>query len=189
MIKLQSKPNTNAPSPAFPYGDLRDNPGDNTGTPVNRELLSDIIQTVEKIVDESGITPNGLLDNASNGWQLFDAMRKVFYPYKEYVGNFSADGTTLTTLGIFRNDFTAVNVNLNIVGSIIVVIPELIGKDIYTDFDLSIEMYYPTFQPNAISAGEIVWDDTTGTLSISKRKGDTSLVSKADFRIQIREKL
>lgn len=189
MIKLQNKPNTNAPSASFPYGDLRDNPGDNTGTPVNRELLSDIMQTVEKIVAESGITPNGLLDNASNGWQLYDAMRKVFYPYKEYVGNFSVDGTTLTTLGIFRNDFTAVNVNINLTQKIIVVIPELIGKDLYTDFDLSIEMYYPAGTPNAISAGVINWDNVTGTLSISKVKGDTGGASKADFRIQIREKL
>lgn len=63
---------------AFPYGDLRNDPGNGTGTPVDRVLLSDVMQTMEKIMNESGISPNGQLDNETNGFQIFEAMQRVF---------------------------------------------------------------------------------------------------------------
>jgi len=74
MIKLEDKSNVNAPSVSFPYGSLRNNPGDNTGTPVNVNLVGDVMQLMEKIMAESGITPNGLPDNEANGWQLYEAL-------------------------------------------------------------------------------------------------------------------
>lgn len=105
MIKLQSKSNVNAPSIPYPYGSLRDNPGDNTGTPVNTVLLGDTMQLMEKIMAESGITPNGLPDNQSNGWQLYEALMKITTPaYKSYVVKLSQSGTSAPSVSnVFEN--------------------------------------------------------------------------------------
>ena len=82
MKSLQNKPNTVAPGGDYPYGDVKDNPGNNTGTPVNRLLLGDWLRNIEKIMDLSGITPNELDDNEANGYQILEAMQKMFKPYK-----------------------------------------------------------------------------------------------------------
>ena len=74
MIALKDKVNVNAPSGAWPYGELRDNPGDNSGTPVNEELVSDVLQLMEALMASAGVTPNGLLDNAANDFQLLTAL-------------------------------------------------------------------------------------------------------------------
>lgn len=78
MILLENKTNVNPPSPTFPYGDLRNDPGDNTGTPIDRVLMSDVMQTMERIMSQSGITANGQLDNETNGFQIYEAMQKLF---------------------------------------------------------------------------------------------------------------
>lgn len=85
MKALKDKVNTVPPGGDYPYGDLRDNPGDNSGTPVNRDLMGDIHRTVEKIMDEAGIVANGLDDNEANGYQIYEAMRLAFRPYKSIV--------------------------------------------------------------------------------------------------------
>lgn len=83
MKKLQNKTNVTAPNGTYPYGDLKDNPGDNTGTPVDKELLTDVMQLMEKVVDESGITVTGLPDNDANGYDLFKAFSAVFTRTKQ----------------------------------------------------------------------------------------------------------
>lgn len=70
--------NTETPDADFPFGDLRDNPGDASGTPVNRLMLSDPLQFFEKIMSEAGSTPSGAPDSEYNGWQLYDALRTLF---------------------------------------------------------------------------------------------------------------
>lgn len=104
MIKLEDKSNVNAPTSAYPFGSLRDNPGDNTGTPVNVELLSDTMQLMEKIMAESGIAPNGLPDNATNGFQLFQALKQVMRPYKLYVAFITQTGTSAPVATTIFND-------------------------------------------------------------------------------------
>lgn len=81
MKALKDKVNTVPPGGDYPYGDLRDNPGDNSGTPVNRDLLGDIHRTVEKIMDEAGIVANGLDDNEANGYQIYEAMIRAIRGY------------------------------------------------------------------------------------------------------------
>lgn len=76
--------NTETPDADFPFGDLRDNPGDGSGTPVNRLMLSDPLQFFEKLMSEAGATPNGIPDSEYNGWQLYDALRAVF-PLREKI--------------------------------------------------------------------------------------------------------
>lgn len=73
MIPLKNKTNVNAPNGTWPYGELRDNPGDNSGTPVNEELVSDVMQLMEVVMADAGITANGQLDNLTNGFQLYQA--------------------------------------------------------------------------------------------------------------------
>lgn len=76
-IKLEDKTNVIAPSSTYPYGDIKDNPGNNTGTPVNRATMADYFQFFAKMLAESGITANGLPDNADNGFQYFEALVKA----------------------------------------------------------------------------------------------------------------
>jgi hypothetical protein len=74
MIALKDKVNVNAPNGTWPYGELRDNPGDNSGTPVDEVLVSDVMQLMEYIMNDGGVVPTGLLDNLANGFQLADAL-------------------------------------------------------------------------------------------------------------------
>lgn len=73
-IPLEDKPNVTSPGGNYPYGDIKDNPGDNSGTPVNREVYADFHQFFAKILDAGSIVPNGLLENQANGFQYFDAL-------------------------------------------------------------------------------------------------------------------
>lgn len=73
MIPLKDKTNVNSPNGTWPYGELRDNPGDNSGTPVDEALVSDVMQLMEAVMADAGITANGLLDNLANGFQLYTA--------------------------------------------------------------------------------------------------------------------
>src|SRR5690554_5704644 len=93
MKALKDKVNTEPVSATYPYGDLRDNPGNNTGTPYNRELFGDIQRNVEKIMDEAGIVANGLDDNDANGYQIFEALNKAIRGYK--VTSFFFDPTDI----------------------------------------------------------------------------------------------
>lgn len=114
MKALKNKTNTVPPGGDYPYGDLKDNPGDNSGTPVNRELMGDIHRTIEKIMDEAGITANGLDDNESNGYQIYEAMKLAFRPYKvisgilrptEFVVFENNSGKTVTWSSLSSNQF------------------------------------------------------------------------------------
>lgn len=63
-----------APGGDFPYGDIKDtSPGD-PGTLVNRLMLTDIIQLMQRAMALGLITPNGDDDNDANGYQLSQAL-------------------------------------------------------------------------------------------------------------------
>ena len=70
MIPLKNKPNVNAPNSTWPFGELRNNPGDGSGTKVNEVMLGDQSQFFETMMVEGSVTPNGQLDNGANGFQL-----------------------------------------------------------------------------------------------------------------------
>jgi hypothetical protein len=74
MKRLQTKPNTIAPDADYPYGDIKNDTGIDDGTPVDRDVYADFHQFFEKMFDESGLTANNLPDNATNGFQLYQAM-------------------------------------------------------------------------------------------------------------------
>ena len=89
MKALRNKVNVTAPDGTYIYGKLRNNPGDNTGTPVDEELFNDSMQLFEAVMADAGITPNNLPDNLTNGFQLYNA-------FIEFVRNKQA---TLTQKG------------------------------------------------------------------------------------------
>lgn len=74
MILLENKPNVVAPGGAYPYGNIRDNDGTGNGTPLNQLVHADFHQFFSKMFAESGIVANGLPDNATNTFQLFQAL-------------------------------------------------------------------------------------------------------------------
>ena len=73
-IKLLDKPNVESVSYDYPYGNIKDNPGDNTGTPVNKLVYADFHQFFAKLMDDAGISYNGLPDNATDGFQYWLAL-------------------------------------------------------------------------------------------------------------------
>lgn len=73
-IKLLSKPNVDGVSASYPYGNIRDNPGDNTGTPVSKEVYADFHQFFERLMAQAGVTHNGNPDNATFGFQYIQAL-------------------------------------------------------------------------------------------------------------------
>lgn len=75
MIKLIDKPNTQPGSPTFNYGSLIDDDGSGNGTPVNLLVYNDVHQFFETLMAYGAITPNGLIDNDDNGYQLLTAFQ------------------------------------------------------------------------------------------------------------------
>lgn len=75
--RIQNKQNVMAPTTDYPYGDIKDNVGDGSGTAVNRANHADFHQYFDRLMDISGIAANGLADNATNRYQLFEALLTV----------------------------------------------------------------------------------------------------------------
>lgn len=96
MKALRNKVNVTAPDGTYIYGKLRNNPGDNTGTPVDEELFNDSMQLFEAVMADAGITPNNLPDNLTNGFQLYNA-------FIEFVRNKQASETQKGTAEIATN--------------------------------------------------------------------------------------
>jgi hypothetical protein len=57
----------------YPNKRIRNNDGSGNGTPVDESVYGDIHELMAKIMRESKTNYNGLPDNNSNGYQLFDA--------------------------------------------------------------------------------------------------------------------
>ena len=109
MRALKNKTNVIAPGGDYPYGRLKDNPGNNTGTPVDENLLGDASQFFEKLMAEGGIAPNGKPENSSDGFQLFDALKNVINSSAPTWSNtgivFSSDFDELYQGGVYwKND-------------------------------------------------------------------------------------
>lgn len=83
--------NHDNPDSDYTWGRVRNNPGDNTGTPVNEAMVGDVLNFFMKLADDSGITLNGLPDNENNGWQLSDLYYAAMFRPKQtptYSGSF-----------------------------------------------------------------------------------------------------
>lgn len=79
---IKDLPNITAPAGIYPYGRIKDNPGDNTGTKMNENSFGDIFQFFSRMMTNAGVTSNNLPDNNTNGYQLYEA----FALLTQYVG-------------------------------------------------------------------------------------------------------
>lgn len=101
-IKILDKPNTEGISYDYPYGNIKDNPGDNTGTPVNKLVYADFHQFFAKLMDDAGISYNGLPDNATDGFQYWLALVKVIEDNCAFYTDISASVTTNAAFGVIN---------------------------------------------------------------------------------------
>jgi hypothetical protein len=95
-IELKNKPGVEAPSETYPYGLPLNNNGSGNGMPVNVLTHGDFHQYFARMLDQSGIAPNNLPDNAQNGFQYFEALMKLITrtgPFNEK--NVLSDGITV----------------------------------------------------------------------------------------------
>jgi hypothetical protein len=69
MRKLVNKTNVDAPTFAFPFGRIRDNPGNDTGTPVDELLYGDMHQAFAILFAMAGVVMNDLEENSTNSFQ------------------------------------------------------------------------------------------------------------------------
>jgi len=97
MKKLVTKPNVDSATTAYPYGNMRDRAAGIQGSEMNTQFHTDYVQFFEKMFAESGLTANGLPDNVTNGFQLFEAARISIKGYKTYSGFLSQTGTGAPT--------------------------------------------------------------------------------------------
>lgn len=74
---LASKPNVVSPGGDYPYGRIKDNPGDNSGTPVNEEVYGDFHQFFAKLLAQAGFAANGNPENSANGFQYNEAVDEI----------------------------------------------------------------------------------------------------------------
>lgn len=74
---LAGKTNTDAPLFPYPFGKIRDNPGNNTGTAVNENVYGDFHQFFEGLLSIGSITPNNLAENGTNGFQYSVALQNI----------------------------------------------------------------------------------------------------------------
>jgi hypothetical protein len=110
MKLLQNKPNVDGVTVEYPYGSMRDDTGGDNGSRANTEFMTDYVQTFEKLVDESGITANGLPDNVTNGFQIYEALRTLF-PCRQSVidiGFWDMDATASISVAHGIADFTKI---------------------------------------------------------------------------------
>jgi len=75
---LENQTNVDAPSADYPSGRIRNDNGSGNGTPVTEKVYGDYHQFFSKIMRDTGVVPNDLPDNETNGFQLNEALRK--YP-------------------------------------------------------------------------------------------------------------
>jgi hypothetical protein len=73
-IGLINFPNIYPPDGDFLSGRIKDNPGDNSGTPVNQLTNGDIQEFFAKLMNIAGITPNGSPDCEYTGHQFHQAL-------------------------------------------------------------------------------------------------------------------
>src|ERR1700748_3604815 len=83
---------------SYPYGDIKDDDGTFDGTDVNRKNYADIFQFFAKLSDYAGVALNSLPDNATNGFQFFNALigtiKKLWITD---IGKYNGSGGDITT--------------------------------------------------------------------------------------------
>lgn len=74
MIALKNKPNVTPPTSTYPHGRLTDDTGSGNGTPIDQQTNNDIHSFLQQLMVDAGLTPNNILDNEYDGFQLNQAL-------------------------------------------------------------------------------------------------------------------
>ena len=80
MRKISTLPNSGTDTADYPFGYIIDAGGAVPGTPVVEQTYSDVIQSILHFLSQTGTIPNGLKDNTTNGFQIFNAIEKYLDP-------------------------------------------------------------------------------------------------------------
>ena len=75
----------------YPDARIRNNTGSNDGTPISEAVYGDIHETFAKFMREAGLNYNNLPDNVSNGYQLFEAIKRVAAK-NDFIGSATKQG-------------------------------------------------------------------------------------------------
>jgi hypothetical protein len=93
-IGIENYPNIDTTNPTgYPNGNIKDNTGLGDGTPIDVETTADIHQTFYKLLSNASITATNTPDNATNGYQYFEALE--FVACRPFI----ATGFTFTNTG------------------------------------------------------------------------------------------
>jgi len=84
-IGIQNQSNITPPDSDYPNGSIKDNPGDNSGTPYNKRVYDDTHQTWAKWLRMCNITASGLPENEYSGFQYTKAARKIFREVGDFI--------------------------------------------------------------------------------------------------------
>lgn len=75
MVGAINWPQNQGISTAYPFSDIKDDTGIGDGSALSREtMLGDWTQYFEQLLSLTGMTPNGTLDNVTNGYQTIEAL-------------------------------------------------------------------------------------------------------------------
>ena len=101
----------------YPNARIRNNSGSNDGTPISESVYGDFHETAAKMMREANMTYNDLPDNVSNGYQLFEANKRIATK-NDYVGSATIQGVDTiyfdTPLDCFKvNESMIFNVNFD----------------------------------------------------------------------------
>ena len=101
----------------YPDARIRNNTGSNDGTPISEAVYGDIHETFAKFMREAGLNYNNLPDNVSNGYQLFEAIKRVAAK-NDFVGSATKQGNDTVyfdaPLNIFKDKESMIfNVNFD----------------------------------------------------------------------------
>jgi hypothetical protein len=100
MIPLNSNPNVdNSDLANYPDGRIRDNDGTNNGTGVNRSVYGDLHSNISKLMRLYAISPSGLPDNETNGFQIIEAL-KALASKNDYIYPLATNGTDTLSIDI-----------------------------------------------------------------------------------------
>jgi len=162
MIKTTSKTNVIPNGGAYPFGNIKDDDGTFNGTPLDSELFADYIQFFEKMFSASSLVANGLSDNNTNGFQLFEALEDISteIKYRGAVG-YTNSTALLSDMDEFTPglaEFTSLRKIIDIVlpswtGQRIVSLGDaLVGTEIFIHMS-SLGVSFPRFVINGTSLG------------------------------------
>lgn len=184
MKKLVNMVNVDPITAEWPYGEVKDDVGANQGTEVEKNSMSDIWQLMARMANELvAIDPtfiiNDVLDNEYDGFQLYEAFRKLTKPYEVYTAKHAQVG---------GGDPTTTFVGVNGIGLIVwtrtgagIYSGTLVGKFL----DAKTVLFGTPGRPEVDTGGKIVRlsDDV---IEVRTYSGGSLSDSISDFFIEIR---